>query len=128
MVFVIVLVIGCGSTFDWRLQDLALFWIPGAQGEHCAVHAICVCNDRMGGVKEYHEIDNAAETTVIRNTVETQRIPWPKLSAEQERWDSLSVADANVCKPDKVADMFPIHAVGPDKKRRVFVMSTLFMR
>ena len=111
-----------------HLQDLALFWVPCDDGKYESVHAVAVCNDRMNGKKEYHELDNAAETTVIRNTVGPSRIPWPKLCSEQERWDSLSLEDAGSCMPDKAAERFPIHSVGESKKRRVFIMSTLFVR
>ena len=68
-------------------QDLALFCIERDGCSFEFVHAVAICNDRMRGVTEYHELDHAAETTVVRNTVGVQRVPWPKLSAEQERWD-----------------------------------------
>ena len=109
-------------------QDLALFCIERDGCSFEFVHAVAICNDRMRGVTEYHELDHAAETTVVRNTVGVQRVPWPKLSAEQERWDTFTVKESRSCKIDKPLSLFPVHSFGSPSRRRVFILSTRFLR
>ena len=109
-------------------QDIALFWFESKDDvPPYSVHAVVVCNDRMKGKMEYHELDNAGETTIVRNTVGLQRVPWPKLCAEQQRWDAFTKDEAISCKIDKAAMQFPVHGVGSEKNRRIFIVSSSFI-